>query len=311
MTTETPSFRRQRLRRIGLLLGCVIAAQGVTSCGKKAEGQVVAVVDGEEVTLQQLNAELGQVEGRESEPDQQTRNLALNRVVDRALLAGIAREEGVEKSPEYILRQHLLEQNLLVQMMAEKLARDNQKPSQQEVDKLIRENPQAFGERTIFALDQLVFPRPARNDVLQALAATKSMEEVVGVLNKFGVKFQRGNNAVDSANLPLTVFRQMKAVGTSEPIVIPAGQMVTVAKVVEMRPAPVAGPQARAVATNAYAKQKVDKSLKAKLDAAKKTAKIDYQSGFSAPATPAAPGAAGSGAASPTQAAGGLPTTSN
>jgi len=295
MTIDSGSNRSVFLRRSALAIGCAVSLLALAACDKKAEGQVVAVVNGEEVTMQQLNGELGAV-ASQGEPDQQTRTIALSRLIHRTRHAHAARKDGLDKSPDYILREKMLKDNLLLQMMGEKLARDNKQPSAQQLDQMISENPQAFAERTVFALDQLVFARPSRNEVVDALTAAKTMDQVVATLNKFGVKFQRGNSAIDSANLPVGVFRQFKTVGTSEPMIIPAGQMVTVAKILEMKAAPVGGEQARAVAGNAFVKREVDKALKAKLDASKKAAKIEYQSGFSAPT---APGATPSGSAAP------------
>lgn len=285
----------QSARRALLAIGGAVALLGLSGCDKKAEGQVVAVVNGDEVTAQEINGELGAA-AAQGEPDQQMRNVALARLIDRRLLADVARKEGVENSPEYILRKRNMEENLLVQMMGEKLSRDNKQPTAQQIDQLIAENPQAFADRTVFALDQIVFQMPARRDILDALTPAKTMDQVVSTLNRFGVKFQRGNNTIDSANLPPPVFAQFKRVGTSEPMIIPAGGAVSVAMIREAKPAPVTGAAARQVATNAYAKQQVEKGLKAKLDTARKEAEIEYQTGFSAPPTP---GAAPAPAASP------------
>lgn len=285
--TLTPS-----LRRGALIAGSALALLGLSGCDKKAEGQVVAIVDGDEITSQEVNGALGAA-AAQGEPDQQMRNAALNQLIDRRLLAGVARDEGVESSPEYILRKRTMEEGLLVQMMGEKAARDNKQATPQQIDQMIAENPQAFADRTVFALDQIVFPMPPRRDVFDALTPAKTMGEVVTALNKFGIKFQRGNNTIDSANLPPAVFQQFKRVGTSEPMVIPAGRAVTVAMITQSEAAPLTGPAARQVAGNAYAKREVEKTLKAKLDAARKNGEIEYQAGFSAPgATPPAAGAA-------------------
>lgn len=287
-------------RRTGYLVGAAAALMALAGCEKKPEGQVVAVVDGNEVTAQEVNGELGAA-AAQGQPDQQTRNLALNRLIDRRLLADAARSDGLEDTPEYILRRRTLEENLLVQMLGEKLARDKKQPTPQQIDQMIAENPQAFGERTIFALDQIVFPRPSRPDVMNALGPAKSMLEVVAILNRFGVKFQRGNNTIDSANLPPAVFQQFKRIGSSEPLVIPAGGAVTIAMIMQSEAAPLAGQAARSVAANAYSKREVQNALKARLDAARRDGKIEYQTGFGAPtqAGAAAGGAAPAGAAAP------------
>jgi peptidyl-prolyl cis-trans isomerase C len=302
MTSIRTESLHRSVRRGSLMVAAAVVLLGLSGCEKKAEGQVVAVVNGNEITAQEVNGALGAA-AAQGEPDQQMRNAALARLVDRQLLAGIAREEGLDDSPDYILRKRTMEENLLVQMMGEKLARDNKQPTAQQIDRLISENPQAFADRTAFALDQIIFPMPPRRDVFEALTPAKTMAEVVATLNKFGIKFQRGTNTIDSANLPLPVFQQFKRVGSSEPMIIPAGGAVTVAMITESRTAPVTGQAARAMATNAYAKQEVEKALKTKLDAARKAAEIEYQSGFAAPPQPGAggatPPAAGGAAATP------------
>ncbi|WP_165961136.1 EpsD family peptidyl-prolyl cis-trans isomerase [Qipengyuania sediminis] len=281
MTVSRASKLSVSARRGVYFFGAAAALAGLSACDKKAEGQVVAVVDGNEITAQEVNGELGAA-AAQGEPDQQMRNVALNRLIDRRLLSEVAREEGIEDSPEYILRRRSLEENMLVQMLGEKLARDNKQPTPQQIDQMIAENPQAFADRTIFALDQIVFQMPPRRDVFDALAPAKTMAEVVTTLNRFGIKFQRGNNTIDSANLPPAVFQQFKRVGSSEPLVIPAGNAVTVAMVMQSEAAPLTGPAARNVAANAFTKRQVETALKAKLDAARKKGEIEYQAGFSA-----------------------------
>lgn len=296
MIDTRPTSHSRSVGRTALMVGGAVAMLLLSGCDKKAEGQVVAVVNGDEITAQELNGELGAA-ASQGEPSQEIRNVALGRVIDRRLLAGVAKEEGVETSPEYILRKRNLEENLLVQMMADKEARAIKQATPQQLQQLISENPQAFASRTVFALDQVVFPTPSRPDVLNALRPTKTMADVVAVLNKFGIKFQRGNSAVDSVNLPPQVFQQFVRTGSSEPIILPNAQVITVAMVTRSEAAPVTGEAARNVAANAYAKREVGNVLKRKLDAARKAGKIEYQSGFAAPAQPTAAGGAAAPAA--------------
>ena len=70
--------KRQVLRR-GLTWTVVVtAAIFLAGCDKQPEGQVVAVVNGDEITLQELNAELGNVELPEGAAKDEIRNQALD-----------------------------------------------------------------------------------------------------------------------------------------------------------------------------------------------------------------------------------------
>lgn len=271
----------QPMRSLGKALLAAAALASLAACDRKPEGQVIAVVNGDEITAQEMNAELGALPAGQ-QPDQQVRNAALNQVIDRRLLADVARDEGIEKSPEYILRKKKLEETLLVEMMGEKLVRDLKKPTDSDLQQVMATNPQAFANRTVYAVDQIAFRRPERGNVTQALAETKTMEEVVSVLNRLGVKFQRGRNAIDSMNMPVPVAQQLSRVGTSEPLILPMGQAVVVMKVLEMKQSPIMGEQAKQLAANAFSKQAVGKALKERLDKARAAGKIEYQSGYSA-----------------------------
>jgi peptidyl-prolyl cis-trans isomerase C len=280
-------------------LACVAAPLlFLSACDKNAEGQVVAIANGDEITAQEVNAELENVTVAEGEQGQMMRNAALARVIDRRLIADLAREEGLEDSPDYILRKQKMEENLLAQMMFEKTARNQKAPTASQLDQFIARNPQAFGERTVFEIDQIVFPTPERQDVIPALASAKTMDQVASTLNRLGVKFERGNVQADSANLAPQLFARIKQLGSSEPFIIPGGPTVTVGYILQSRPAPVTGPQARQIAQQAYQRQEVTKAVQSRLDAAKKAAKIEYQSGFKALPTGDAAGA-GSAAKQP------------
>ena len=271
----------------------------LSACDKKAEGQVVAIANGDEITAQEVNGELQNVQQAEGEQGQMMRNAALARVIDRRLVADLAREDGLAESPDYILRKQKMEETLLAQMLFEKAARDMKAPTASQIDQFIAANPQAFGGRTVFAIDQIVFPTPKRADVIPALANAKTMAEVASTLNRLGVKFQRGNVQADSANMPPQLFGRIKAVGSTEPFIIPAGPTVTIGYILESREVPVAGDGARQMAQQAYQRQEVTKSVQSRLDAAKKTAEIEYQAGFKAPPTPSAAPAAATPAPAP------------
>ena len=73
----------------------LVAALLVTSgCGKKATGQVVAVVNGDEITLDELNAELNNVNLPPSADKKLAMRQLLQQVIDRRLLAQTAKEQG-------------------------------------------------------------------------------------------------------------------------------------------------------------------------------------------------------------------------
>src|ERR1700759_2385718 len=77
------------------LITCVLSA-----CQHKASGQTVAVVNDQEITAADLNAELTSSNNASGDP-KAARAAALQRLVDRKLLVEQAQSDGIDKSPEF------------------------------------------------------------------------------------------------------------------------------------------------------------------------------------------------------------------
>ena len=278
VASHAPKSRKSKLLASAVLAGSLTL---LAACGEKQpEGQVVAVLNGDEVTLQEVNAALQSNQIPEGQDETTARNAALQNVINRRLMAGVARDEGIENTPEYIVRRRQVEEALLVQMLSQNISRDLEQPSAQEVDAFIGENPQMFAERKVFAANQIRFPTPERDDYLEALTDTTNMDQVVAALNRLGIQFQRGNTRIDSGNMPTELFQQVVAVGSREPIIVPAGPFVTVSQILQMQDAPIADDNARQVALNTMSQRAVAEALRERLDTAKEEAGIDYQPGY-------------------------------
>src|SRR4051794_39074115 len=98
-------------QRVVVALALALLASG---CQKKASGQTVAVVNNEEITASDLNAELTSENASPTGTTQQVRNQALENLIDRRLLAQQARSQGVDKSPEFVNQQRRATEDLLI-----------------------------------------------------------------------------------------------------------------------------------------------------------------------------------------------------
>lgn len=267
------------------------------ACEAKPEGQVAAVVDGEEVTLTELNAELANARIPDNVDKKLVQRQALQRIIERKLLASAARKEGLDQSPDFIVRRQALEDSLLVQLLSQKVARGIKVPTNVDTDKFMAANPGMFANRVIYAVDQIRFATPARDDYLKQLAAAKSMDQVVAALDGLKIKYERGNVQVDSAQVPTPMLAQIQKIPAGEPFVVPMGNIVAVSLITGSKPAPLGGDQVRPAAANAVRNNELGQALQQRLKTERAQAKIEYQPGFSPP--PEAPGGAKAGGAAP------------
>lgn len=276
------SSKRNALQRLSWS-AALVAVTFLAGCDKQPGGQVVAVVNGEEITQQELNAELGNTQLPEGAAKDEVRNQALDNIVNRRLLAGVAKEQGIDKSPEYIMRRQQLDEALLVQMLAQRTARPMKQPSSQEVKEFVAQNPQMFANRAILTVDQIRFPAPANQDYAKALTPAKTMAEVVTTLNRLGIRFERATTQVDTATVPPAMFKQISSIGSSEPFVVPGPGVVSVNLVVSSRPAPPPENQLTPAATAMIQRRNLADELNAMVKSAKAEAGVDYQQGFAPP----------------------------
>jgi EpsD family peptidyl-prolyl cis-trans isomerase len=272
-------------------IAIALASLSLAGCGKEATGQVAAVVNGEEITLQEINAELGNTPIPEGVDKKVIQQAALQKIVERRLLAQAAREDGLDKTPDYLLRERQLRDALLVQLMGQRAERALKVPDQQEIDKFIGDNPLMFAERKILTIDRIQFALPEKVDQLKALENDHSMDAVAARLQQMGIQFRRDTPQVDAASLGQQRMAQIRALPAGEPFVVPENGVVTVGVIVGERPEPVSASDARPLAVQALRKQKLTETVQQRLKQGRAAAKIDYQEGF-APAADKAKGTA-------------------
>jgi EpsD family peptidyl-prolyl cis-trans isomerase len=281
------SSKRNALKQGLSWTAALVAATLLAGCDKAPEGQVIAVVNGDEITQQELNVELGNTQLPEGAAKEEIRNRALDNIVNRRLLAGVAKEQGIDDSPEYIMRRQQLDEALLVQMLAQRTARPMKQPSSQEVNDFVAQNPQMFAGRAILTVDQIRFPAPANQDYVKALEPAKTMAEVVTALNRLGIKFERATAQADTATMPAAMFKQVASVGSREPFVVPGPAGVTVNQIVASKPAPLPENQVTQAATAMIQRRNLANELNDMVKSAKAEAGVDYQQGFAPPKTAA------------------------
>jgi peptidyl-prolyl cis-trans isomerase C len=254
-----------------------------TACQKKAEGQTVAVVNDEEITASQLNAELANANVGEGADKQAITNRILQGLIDRRLLAEQARKDGIDRSPDFISRQQRMNEELLIGMMASRSMDTSKLPSDAEIAAFQAKQPQAFAKREVWKLEQLQYDTPKDRAVLQRITATKTLPELAAVLTAARVPFQRGNNQLVTSVIPAELYPRLAQMTPGEPFIVPAGTKSVASAIVSREPAALTGPNARTEAVNAIRRQNSTTALQQRLKELRAAAKVEYKEGYAAP----------------------------
>jgi EpsD family peptidyl-prolyl cis-trans isomerase len=285
-------------KRIAISTMCAMAAL-VAGCHRGApEGQVAATVNGEEVTLQELNTELQATNVPQGVDKQVAQREALQHIIDRKLLLDAARDKKIDKSPEFQSQKLRADELLLAQTYAKQQLAAVPVPTDADITKFMAEHANAFSNRETLQLDQIRFrPTPADLKKLNAIQSDHSMDAVAAHLTSLGIKFDRVKAGLDTAQVPTDLVKAINGLPAGEPFVLPSPPIITVNAVIGHQPMTTDPAQARQGAVGAWRQQQFTKLITDQLKSMRDSAKITYQTGFAPPpdkkpGTPAIAGAA-------------------
>lgn len=266
------------------IIAVVAVSVLASGCNRKAEGQTVAVVNGDEITVPDLNFAVNQAKVPEGADKTQVRNQILQQLVDRRLLAQQARKEGIDKTPEFLNRERQADEELLITMLANRRLKTAQLPSERDTDNYIATHPEIFGDRETWTLNQVFYPTPTDNQINSEILAAKTLDDLVAILKKHNIAFQQQTNRLDTAVIPPELYSKLKTLSPGEPFAMAAGGRTVASVVTSREPHPLSGDQAKPVAVDAMRKAQTATSIEGLLKSLRNSAKIEYQSGYAPPA---------------------------
>lgn len=269
-----------KLSRGAAVAAAVSLALTLSACDKKTGGQVVAIVNGEEISISELNQELQGANVPEGAQKQDLQRAVLQRIVDRRLLAQEAKEQGIDRDPAYLARQRRMNEELLVNMYARRAASSVKLPESAAIEKFIRENPGAFSQRSRLTLNQVSFPMPAKPEMLKQFEPDKTLEAVAATATRLGLQVNRGKDTVDTGALPPAMLKQLEALPPGEPFLVPVNGRIVVSVIAGREPIALTAEQSRQVAVEALRNQSLSKIGEARLKDARAKAEIVYEPGF-------------------------------
>ena len=272
-------------KRLAFSTMCAMAAL-LAACHKGVpEGQVAATVNGDEVTLQELNTEIQASNLPQGVDKQLAQREVLQRIIDRKLIMAAARDKKIDKSPEFQSQKQRTDEMLLAQAYAKQQQALVPVPTDADISKFMSEHPNAFGNRELLQLDQLQFrPNPGDIKKLDVLKADHNLDAVAAHLTALGIKFRRVKAGLDTAQVPTDMIKAINALAPGEPFMVPTNGIITVNTVIGHQTAPGDPADMRQQAVAAWRNQQFGKLISDKLKELRDSAKITYQTGFAPPA---------------------------
>lgn len=255
----------------------------VAACNHKAEGQTVAVVDGQEITIAELNFELGLANVPPGADKTAARSQVLQSMIDRRLIAAQARQEGIDTTPDFINRKRRGEEDLLIAMLSSRRLNSVALPNVRETDGFVASHPAMFANHQFWDLVQIQYQPPSDPAIQAEIDKTHSFPELVAILEKHGVSVVQQKNRLDTAVVPAELFQKISSLPEGEPFIVRVGDRAIASVITAREMKPIIGDQARPIAADALRKEQSAKDMANRVNGLRKAAKIEYKTGFAPP----------------------------
>ena len=273
--------------------------------GGKVSGQVAATVDGQEVTVSEVRAELRGFSSPDPKVMKAAENAALQRVIVRDLLVQKAKAAKLDKTPRYTFAIHQQQENLLAQLYEQKLAAGTAQPSRADAESFVAAHPGMFANRRVLVVDQIITPP---NKIPAAkFAPLKTLDEVKALLAAENVPHEDNVATIDTLTANPRLIEQLDKLPANDVFIVPQRGALVFNRISQERSAPVTADAAVNTAMNILKNQKTQATVGDQVLALYKGSSplIRYNSSYGPPPEqpkPAADGTAQSVPATPTAA---------
>ena len=255
----------------------------MAACGKKhgdeKSSQSLVSVNGDEVTVHQVNSELQRLNIQPAQQEAAGRRIVQG-LVDRQILVQAALKEKLDRKP--IVMQAI--ENAKAQILAEVYLQSRfsslVKPTSAEIADYRAQHPALFANRKIYTTDQAVFILGAANaDQIKTIAKLKSLKDLEQWLTAHSVKYQVTRISHAAETLPPQLLPKFGQMSIGQMVFInsndPNGRTEAVS-LAEIKDASIAEKDSAPLIEGILIQQKRKLAIEAEMKRLHNEAKIEY-----------------------------------
>lgn len=185
----------------GHIIFLVVALLILSACNNKDKpaGQSMARVNGQDITVHQLNAEL-ELLGNASAVSKKE---VLDALIARQLLTDQAEKNKTDRDPRVMRSIERAKDQILAQFYLQTKLTNIPKPLASEVEEFYQKNPQLFAQRKQFETKELTIDtKDITPELLVKMDTAKTLDEVQSWLDAHQIKYRPTQAVRTSAELP-------------------------------------------------------------------------------------------------------------
>lgn len=278
-----------------LLLLLISSSLVLSACGEKekteaskTQTQVVAKVNDDEISIHQINFQLGrmaqanQAQLNETQSKEAAKQI-LARLVDQQLLKQKALEAKLDRDPRILQALEASKNEILAQAYLEQLMSKAAKPSAAKIDTFYQENPELFEKRRVFRLQELVvdIAQDKHAEITNNIASMKNINEIANWLKSKNYPFNANSNVRAAEQLPLALLKKIQPLKDGEFLAVPTGRSLNIVHLAASQSVPITREKATPIIEQYFMNQNKTALAKSEMLALNQKAKVEFIGAFS------------------------------
>jgi len=285
-----PSPMRYFARFAVFLTAFLLGACGDGS-GDKEATQVAAKVNGDEITVHQINQAMHRLGKVPEGQVEQTQKQVLDRLVDQQLLVQKAVEQKLDRDPDVLAAIEASRRQILAQAYIQRVMGGAVKGTDEQITEFYAQHPELFAERRVYRFAQLAIAAPADK---QAAVRAKLEEldrqpdkgrilpQFVEWLRSQNLQFRATQTTQGAEQLPLEALPRYHKLNVGDLVFTPSQQGMVVAQLTGVQTQPLNEEQARPYIEQFLQNKERLKLSEHEMKRLREAAKIEYVGDFAA-----------------------------
>ena len=267
------------------LVGC----DGDVDSGK--DNQIVAKVNNAEITMSQLDYELGLL-GAVTQNSDKVAGDTLENLVKQQVVVQKAITENIDRDPQVIQALERAKRQVLVQAYIKKITeRDTTPPAKQEISDYYNQHPELFSRRRIYQIREILIDKSLPIAEIQSrMKESMSLEMLVNWLESKKVKMQSGVVVKPAEQLPFEMLSRLAQMRQGQVMAIETPTNISLSILLDVRDQPINEEQASQSIERFLIAQKREKLAEAEIKRLRNEAKVELLGKFAAQGSASAAG---------------------
>lgn len=274
------------MKKIALIVPALLLV--MAGCSKhegaaKGGSQVVAKVNGSEITVHQLNFALSKMGKLDQSQVKAASEKVLQQMVDMELLKQKSVDEKLDRDPNVLQVLEATKQQVLAQAYMQKVASKQAAPSEDDIKKFYDTHPELFSERNVYVIQEFAIKdgNEHASEIEAGINDAKTGDDIANWLKEHNHMFSVNASRKAAEQLPLELLKKMNTLKAGDTLVVKSPQALVLLFLAKIDRQPVDLEKAKPVIQQFLVNSNQQTLIKNEVAALRKEAKVEFYGDFS------------------------------